>query len=569
MSGRIKHDSIWHFLRYNFTAIPPKQDRRPAPVTWLESLTTFQWPVFLLILFGGVLLGCMFTRSGFIDWDEPFRYQQSLWQLGQMNFDTDAVFHGYSSIWFESLLGLVTEILFPFVRDPHWIRTSINFAFFPLTLYLIVVLLRSLRVRVSTALLASALLFGYIRFGGHALMNVKDFQYAAVFVLASIALFLCFVRLQQAIQVHRPLLRWLVLIACIDVLPFLTRQPDLSHWIVATLVLLGISLFSEKLTLVQRLQVLVIPTLLSYAMLAAFYPDFRGNPLIAWVELVDWSSQFPMHRRLHFLGRDYWSTSLPWWYSFPWLMVGTHAVVFFLVVIGLVSQLVFAIRSCSERFVLRVFRYGIPISLQVWLWLFVVIAWTGILAFSPVIYDQERHILFLYPIVIVFGALGLDFLPDRSKFILTTVVVFAGTMAYAQWGRYSYDYLSPPFFSTHADGFWNDGRRLCLGPSIRALRTKMASGSTIAINHWVVSAGVPQIYQDRLRESLFFRDPTFPQYHFVGWKPAERPFVAIVNNLEPWDQEEVLQDIKAGKATLLGKEMLPSGVAACITAYYP
>ena len=127
----------------------------------------------------------------------------------------------YGPLW-SLFLGLMSEVELKFLHDPTWVQHAFNFALFPVGLYATERLLERAGVRRSTAILAVALLFGAIRLGGHALVNVNDFPMAMLSLLVMLYLWTKLrevdARARAAGRLSRPTLVWLGMVAAV---PFL------------------------------------------------------------------------------------------------------------------------------------------------------------------------------------------------------------------------------------------------------------------------------------------------------------------------------------------------------------
>ena len=132
-------------------------------------------PVFLLI-------GFLITRSGMLHWDSLSHLQQSQWLIGSylgrdLSEFKETVTHirWYGPLW-ELFLGVFTEVVFKFLNDPTWVRESVNFALYPLTLYVVFIFLIENGVKFATAGLALALIFSNIRLAGHSVFEYNGFS---------------------------------------------------------------------------------------------------------------------------------------------------------------------------------------------------------------------------------------------------------------------------------------------------------------------------------------------------------------------------------------------------------
>ena len=148
----------------------------------------------LLVVLGSIALGFALTAGGVATWDSLANFDRSRWLLHTYGLPSsrtatglDETMKWYGPLW-SLFLGLMSEVELKFVHDPTWVQHAFNFALFPAGLYATERLLERAGVRRSTAILAVALLFGAIRLGGHALVNVNDFPMAMLSLLVMLYL---------------------------------------------------------------------------------------------------------------------------------------------------------------------------------------------------------------------------------------------------------------------------------------------------------------------------------------------------------------------------------------------
>ena len=148
----------------------------------------------LLVVLGSIALGFALTAGGVATWDSLANFDRSRWLLHAYGLPSSRTASGldetmkwYGPLW-ALFLGLMSEVELKFLHDPTWVQHAFNFALFPVGLYATERLLERAGVRRSTAILAAALLFGAIRLGGHALLNVNDFPMAMLSLLVMLYL---------------------------------------------------------------------------------------------------------------------------------------------------------------------------------------------------------------------------------------------------------------------------------------------------------------------------------------------------------------------------------------------
>ena len=137
----------------------------------------------------------------------------------------------------------------------------------------------------------------------------------------------------------------------------------------------------------------------------------------------------------------------------------------------------------------------------------------------PTIYDEERHLLFLYPPVLVIAALGLDDLGERLKYGLAVLAVASACSSYAHWGRYAYVYKSSLIGDRHAERFMGDYWGACIPLAVGALADRVPVGAPVVVPGPLDPA---LIQYARLRAGRR-RDPGSAPIGSCTSRPAGRP----------------------------------------------
>ena len=207
----------------------------------------------------------------------------------------------------------------------------------------------------------------------------------------------------------------------------------------------------------------------------------------------------------------------------------------------------------------------LEITLKQWIAQIILFSWVAILVLRPHLYDEERHLLFLYPPLFVAAALGFDRMRERFKVAMGIVIIAISLFSYASWGRYAYAYKSPLIGSRAADRFMGDYRSACVPEAVDALQGRVGADIPIVIyEHGPLENAA--IQEHRRTTSLVARTPG--QLHqFLSDPPTKKPYAVLIHqsvNRFP----DVMTDINAGRAELLWKNMMPLGDIACAIALY-
>jgi hypothetical protein len=156
--------------------------------------------------------------------------------------------------------------------------------------------------------------------------------------------------------------------------------------------LLGIFTLMERRLDWRRLAVLAarVSAVIVAALLLGtlFWPWARQAPLVRPFQALFEASEFPWAGQVLFDGRNYSAPDLPWYYALEWLLISTPPVV----VIGVAAAALPAARLWVLRRLALSFVVLLPLSL--------------IVVKDSTLYDGVRHLLFIYPALVVLAASG-------------------------------------------------------------------------------------------------------------------------------------------------------------------
>jgi hypothetical protein len=190
---------------------------------------------------------------------------------------------------------------------------------------------------------------------------------------------------------------------------------------------------------------------------------------------------------------------------------------------------------------------------------FAVLPMGAVILRQPPLYDEERHLLFIYPTLVAGAVLGLERLDTRLKACLVVVILVGTLHAYWQWGRFGYVYRSP-LIGNGANRFMGDYWGVCLAEVSTRLAgivtepTEVVVDGPISIMRW---------HAQRVRTRL-------PNVALITLTDDDvhRPGKLRVNISRAGWHEWVEQDIADGKADLLFRITMPGDETACVVARY-
>ncbi len=516
------------------------------------------WAGIVVLSFG---LGVLLNLPGHITWDDGIQYfisRAAIGEYGLSDLSLPQDHNGYYAILWELVLGICTEYLFAWMRDPYLVRHAVTFVLYPTGLYLVVKLLRKSGVPWATTALAVAMLVGIIRFGGHALFNTKDFPTAMAYLITTLAMWVIF---RNAVRRKFPPSH-LAGLGVVAALPFLLRMPLLLHVLLLVGLTWGYALFAVKMQVGARIRLAVLPLAACIIVVVCFYPKFWTLNFGQWVHAFTLFADFNPVIMTRAWGVVYDVRELPWWFSLRWIIMIANPLAFIALVGGMF--LLFLRRGGEKQEGIALPFWGgttYVLTLPRWIWIVAGLSFAAIIVQRPLLYDEERQILFLYPLVFVLGALGFQHCKEKLQWILVAAILLASAFSYSQWGRLSYVYKSPLGGDSHAQSFLGDYWGICLSAAMDKL-PELAPDvvwARTALNH------VSEQQQIRRLQSAIASSPSMKEYHFTNDPPAEA-FVRIdlnrFNDPRQWDTDP-------RGPQLIWEWTMPPGEPACTMYKYP
>jgi hypothetical protein len=511
-------------------------------------------------------LGMLLTRNGMFYWDDEYQLLFNQWLMFRFGLDTVSTppTLALSSEWYgplvELMIGIASLLLRTETMDVYWMRHTFTFAMYPVGLLSLWLLLRACNISKANAMLSVACIFGIIRLGGHSLFNAKDAPAALLFLLCSIG---CWLLLRQVWDMKASVMRRsisAIFLGACSVVPFLARPPLLLHYLLClgVLALLPLQRKNQRWT-GAGLWLLTFAS--GAAAIIGLYPPIRDTGVSGIGKALETFASYSHHTDFsHIFDAVYFSLDLPWWYPLFWLVVIVNPLVFIAVSAGWCLLLRRA-ESVSTPFAVQIMKRVFPLSLELWLWLIIVFSWGAVFVTHPNLYDEERHILFLYPPVILLGSFGLYVLRGRAKVLFSILLIAASLQSYVGWGRYSYIY-SNPMLRAELNELSGDYWGLCISAGLLAATEHVPPDTILKIDGPLHLA----VFQERWLKNP--ASPVFASGYSLRltdkWPHGEEKFVVLwSNSFRSWDGHRIHEDMKTGTATLLWSTYLPNGDAVC------
>jgi hypothetical protein len=522
-----------------------------------------------------VYAGFHFTFEGIYFGDDHFAFNRSreLFKILQ-GLPANAQIN-YAPLW-DTLLSLLAFKYFAFLADPYWVRHAFTYSLFPFGLYILFVLLRRSGVSWATALLGSAGVFSIIRVGGHALFNVKDFPASITYVIVAVFIWDAFRRCHQSMEKGKVPLVWFLFIGAASVLPFLLRSPLLIFFPLTIGAVFAYGFFTKG-PLDKRLTYsIAFAVLLSVGAICMLYissPPMWRLGLTSPLESAGKFIQFYENIETRVLGQTYRHPNLPWWYPVVWLVIIAHPLLLITSVVGIGFAL-WKHKAVGHAFVLRTWLGVASLSLSRWLLFVSLLGFAAIYLVWPNLYDEERHLLFLFPPIFLWAVLQLDSLRDRYKISIAVVLIAASAYTYIGWGRYAYIYYSPLASLLKEDMSLSDGMGdyfgLCLPHAMYHIDMDKGPRDVMFDGSGYLHLALLQRDRFRNKNAKSFA----PNYalHILSERSGYRENGwLVVTRIAPGRSrytQNILEDVEQGIAKKLWAYTLPTGEDVCVLVDY-
>ena len=365
-----------------------------------------KWAFWIMVLLGFVGLPILSLDAG-ISGDEHLHYQQSLRVLeyyksmgaDQSALDTPGTHLKYYGQVFDNLITLATHLFG--IEDIYTARHMANAWAGWLAILISGLLARSL-YGYRTATIAVLLLFISPRFIGHSFNNLKDIPFALGYI-ASLYFIFDFIREWPAPKKKTIAL----LILSIGFILGVRIGGIMVYGYFLLFLVFSVLRHHPEMTMPDARQmirmgfIMIMILILSWVLGLFFWPYGLEHPIRNPARAFQAMSQFPTTIRQIFEGRFIWSDALPWYYLLKYMVLTIPLIVLF----GWPMYL-FSIRHGGTRW------SGL---FSLYLLFSIVFPLAFIILNDSNTYGAWRHVLFVYPPMVILAARGLVYGMERLK----------------------------------------------------------------------------------------------------------------------------------------------------------
>jgi len=270
------------------------------------------------------------------------------------------------------------------------------------------------------SLMGTAMLALFPRFFAEQFYNIKDLVFLAVFVTGMLVT----VELIES----RFSWKWMIVFAFISALATVTRMPGIILFFIVlgymwlAFLLKNVCGDSYELTWKKILPLTAGMTALFIFFFVLLLPGLWEAPVKNAVEFfVEFSDLTDGEGSLIFMGQDWNSIELPWYYIPVWLLITLpvwYLICFVLAFLAFVREIVTGIKNKKNVLSLLVFEH------KYWLWsiLLAALPWAAMVIVGSTLYNAWRHCYFLLAPLLVFTLLGIRKLLEHKNRIMTAAV---------------------------------------------------------------------------------------------------------------------------------------------------
>ncbi len=263
-----------------------------------------------------------------------------------------------------------------------------------------------------TALFAIVLLLLSPRFIGHSFNNLKDIPFALGFI-ASLYFILRY--LKKLSESPNSVKAGLIIVISFT----LSIRPAGILIIIYLWMFAGIRILQLHKSNLREMWQETLPlffiSLTGYFAGLLFWPYALENPLWHPIESTIVMTDYYITIRQLFEGTLYWSDQLPWYYLVKYIFITIPVAV----IAGVIVSIFYFKKNLFTR------KASLPLGMLLFFTLFPILF---ILIKSSNVYGAWRHVLFIYPPLVIISALGYNWAAERvknraSKYVLATIAL--------------------------------------------------------------------------------------------------------------------------------------------------
>lgn len=417
----------------------------------LKSLIEKNYKIIVCLFFVAFLLvGVSIYKDYGISWDEGMSRSYGEATFRYIKYENRGLFNHsdkYHGPIFELFLAFIERTFdFPDERSVYLMRHLITFLLFYISVIFFYLLCKKRFESWKIGLLGCLLLILSPRIFAHSFYNPKDIPFLALFIISIYTM----IRYLDKRTLKNALFHALACALLIDIRVIGAMVPLFTILIIAGDLLVS-KKEEEKGKKDKKALKPIIPVvgnILMYAVLTSFFtilfwPTLWRNPIHHFKMALIEMSYYPWDGSVLYLGKELGASEIPWHYIPVWILVSTPVLYSAFFLGGSFILIKLLIKKPKEFYITR----RDDLVYMTWFF-FPVIA---IIALRPIIYDEWRQMLFIYPAFLMIALVGVTTLykyieakfKGRNYRIVNSV--FIGIIAISLLGTGGFMIANHPF----------------------------------------------------------------------------------------------------------------------------
>lgn len=348
----------------------------------------------------------------------------------------------------DNLTTLISRIFN--IEDAYQFRHLFN----SLLAWLCILFTALVAIRLSgykAAIFAVVILLASPRFIGHSLNNLKDIPFALGYIAS---LYFTLSTIGKSVN-YKP---WNIIGLILSMAFTLSVRPGGLIVFCYYLLFTGIWLYwkyykgqLQKSKLIQTILNTALVCLSAYLIGLLFWPYALENILVNPLKSLKMMSNYPVILRQLFEGTMYWSDDLPWYYLLKYIAITIPIVVLPLSFAHFIHHTVLAAKALKNKQETKENTWfnAIVIFAVIFPLLYTILAKSNV-------YGGWRHLLFIYPPLVIMAAVAFSTLVDKVKkrvFRILAVCVFILTLFPSGYYTLKYHPLEYTYFNSLAGNY--------------------------------------------------------------------------------------------------------------------
>ncbi len=354
----------------------------------------------LFLLFVAFIISIFIFDDYGISWDEPMQQKVGKYTYDYVKDGSDSLAHFkdrvYGPAYETTLIGIQKSLSIQSFQGIYRSRHLCNHLFFLIGLCFLYLSGFALYNQRIPALFITLLVFTSPRIFGHSFINSKDIPFLVLYIVSTYYVIMYF---------KKPDYRRIIFASISFAVLVCVRIPGILLPLLFGTFLIFKFIQKKESFYIKHLLLSIAITLVG---IYAFWPYLWENPILRFAESFKTMSAFPWEDFVLFEGNYYPGPRLPHHYLFKWFFISIPTFYVIIVMTG-ISSFIYLFFKYLHRF----FNKDINV---LFLFLSVLGPILAVLMFRSVVYDDWRHLYFVYPSLLLLSVWSLSEILKKEKY---------------------------------------------------------------------------------------------------------------------------------------------------------